>query len=125
MFLLCPILLLSLINMYLILTFLSLYIYSFVSCACCSSLVILNTLFCVCVCVLYHAPAALLHTKGLVTNCTGGWLGVGAGRECSINARPHRVSTPGRPSHSQSLYQLRYFFYGNSVQITKETVFIF
>jgi len=50
----------------------------------------------------------LTPRKGLVTHCTGGWVGLRAGLDRCRKSHPHRIRSPDRPARRQLLYQLRY-----------------
>ena len=52
------------------------------------------------------APAALSLGNSPVTNCTGGWVGLGAGLDGCRRSRPHRVRSSDCPARSESLYRL-------------------
>jgi hypothetical protein len=43
-----------------------------------------------------HAPAAFYPWEKPVTQCTGGWVGPGAGLDSCGESRPRRDSIPGQ-----------------------------
>ena len=55
-----------------------------------------------------HAPAGLPPQERPGTHWIGGWVGLRAGLDVCEKFRPHRDSTPDRPTRSKSLYRLSY-----------------
>jgi len=55
----------------------------------------------------HHAPDAL-SWKTLVTHCTGGWVGIGAGPDGHKILGRTGIQTPDNPAHSESSYRLSY-----------------
>jgi hypothetical protein len=58
--------------------------------------------------VKHHAPESLLPGKSPGTHSIGGWVGPRAGLDGCGKTRPTWIRSPDRPTHSQSLYLLRY-----------------
>jgi hypothetical protein len=55
-----------------------------------------------------HAPAAPYPQERHGTHCTGGWVGLRAGRDRCGKSPPTGIRSPDRPARRQSLYRLRY-----------------
>ena len=56
-----------------------------------------------------HAPAALPLVRKPGTHCTEGWVGPRTGLDgCGKSRPPTETRSPDRPTHSESLYRLRY-----------------